>query len=169
MKTNLTLAIFALLVGAHIPTSAQDRPFAANKIIKAVSERDLLDALGHNGVTYSTDKDSDTRYDVTFKNGQSAVIARAGCNDEECLGVLMIAFYTPPKGVSQSVLDERVRRFNINYYPANAVRSDGGSYVLKNYVIADDGITLGNLARTLSLFEEMVDIFADEFFANDAQ
>lgn len=167
LKVNATLAAAALLIGGQIPASAQDRTFAGSKIIKAISESDLFAALDHNGATYSADQNSDTRYNVTFESGNTAVIARAGCTEQECLGVLMIAFFTPPKGVSPSDLDERVRLFNISYNPASALRNDNGSYVLKNYVIADDGITLGNLARTLSLFEDMVGVFSEDFYAED--
>lgn len=154
----------ALLIGAHIPASAQDGSFAASKVIKTINQSDLAAAIRHNGASSRPADSEGKEFDVTFENGMTATVLRAGCTQEACMGLLMLAFFNPPAGANQAALDERVRQFNINYNPASAVRSDSGSYVLKNYVIADDGITLGNLARTLSLFEEMVGIFSEEFF-----
>lgn len=166
---DMKLAALALLIGGNVSASAQDKPFAASRVIQTISEGDLIAALEHNGTSFSADNGSDTRYNVTFESGHTAVFVRSGCNENECLGLAMLAFFTPPEGLSQSVADERVRQFNINYNPASALRNDIGNYVLRNYVIADDGITLGNLARTLSLFEDMVGIFSDDFYAKDAQ
>jgi hypothetical protein len=163
-RIMMSVAALGLATVLSVPANAQNRTFENTRVIQTIAESDLLAALREIDATAARQPDSDKRYDVTFDDDSKAVVVRAGCKERDCYGVLMLAFFTPPSGVSSSALDERVRKFNIDYNPASAFRADTGDYVLKNYVITDDGITMGNLAITLSLFQEMVGIFSDEFY-----
>lgn len=163
-RLMLAAATFGVASMMSVPADAQTRTFDGTRVIQTIEESDLLAALRHIDATAVRQTDSDTRYSVTFDDGGKAVVVRAGCKQEDCYGILMLAYFTPPDGVSTATLDERVRNFNIDYNPASALRTDDGDYVLKNYVITDDGITRGNLAFTLSLFQDMVGIFGDVFY-----
>jgi hypothetical protein len=163
-RIMMSAAALGLATALSVPASAQNSTFDTTRVIQTIGESDLLAALREIDATAERQQDSDKGYNVTFDDDSKAVVIRAGCKERDCYGVLMLAFFRPPSGVSNSALDERVRKFNIDYNPASAFRADTGDYVLKNYVITDDGITMGNLAITLTLFQEMAGIFSDEFY-----
>jgi len=163
-RRMLAVAAIGLASIMSVPADAQNLTLDAGRVIQTIEESDLLAALRENGAKAERQASDSKRYSVTFDDGLKAVLLRAGCKQEDCYGILMLAFFTTPNGPNQRELDERVRRFNIDYNPVSAVRTDDGDYVLKNYVITDDGITMGNLARSLDLFQEMIGVFSDEFY-----
>lgn len=88
---------------------------------------------------------------VTY-DGKKAFLQPTACNSGDCLGLVMTALLTPTNTPTQ----DQVTAFNVNLNAGNAVLSDGQLY-LKNYVVADYGVTRGSFVIDVAVFISLID------------
>lgn len=161
------IALAGLVLFSTMPKAAfaQENSFDRARLITSFTQDDLLAAINEAGAQVVEDGRTDVFFPITYYAGGFASFSRAACTDDTCLGLTFMAVFERPAGIGENVVEERVRQFNINYAAASAVRQNNGNYLLKHYLIADGGITAGNLVDNLLVFEDMMDVFDKTFYA----
>ncbi len=158
LRTLLLTAACAVTLSTGSVASAQEVDLSRQ--VSTISEGDLQIASEQARAVFTQFEGREKTYRASFSNGLRAMLVRTACNAEDCAGLLLAGFFTPPEGRETYAIDEHVRSFNLTYNSAAAVRNDSGQYVIKSYVILNRGITLDNLAFQISVFESVMRDFS---------
>ena len=159
------LAAAVLAVVAVAPAAAQAQGYSQQRLIDAFDHATFTATLAETGASWETSETGDGTdfYQITFGSGLKAFGYFAACDGGDCRGLTLIALYTPPEGFSTAELDEIVRVYNDTYSAGKAFRGEDGSLLVQGYVIADHGITMGNLLLQIQVFEDLAEKFAEGF------
>ncbi|MFL0356445.1 hypothetical protein ACI5KX_08175 [Erythrobacter sp. GH1-10] len=152
MNRTILNALAGIALAGTPMLALQAQSGDGSRIVTEIDVQELASSLSEMGATWERSGDESESIAVTFENGGKAILRPTACRDGPCMGLLMVAFFSKPDGMSQAEADEIARQFNMRYNPASVVKSDNGNHVLKAYLIFDYGITKQNLTFRLGLF-----------------
>ena len=143
-----SLALAASLVA--VPVQAQQQLVSTfNETVLRSAVQSLGGTIGQatveNGVPF---------YQITLTNGVPAVANLDQCEGQSCRSLIIVASMPLPQGRTIAELDELLRRVNNSVPPAKVFRVDQ-TVLVQTYIIADAGITQGNLQAQMNVFADV--------------
>jgi uncharacterized low-complexity protein len=93
-------------------------------------------------------------YTITLASGIPVVGYFGDCQAQQCKTLILVASLAKPADRSVEQLDELLRTVN-NNVPAAKVFRVGDKVLVQGYVVADYGITQGNLQTQLKVFSDI--------------
>lgn len=159
------LAAISLGMLATAPSAAQAQGYAQQRLIESFDHAAFTATLAETGASWEVAETDDgtALYQVTFEGGLRSFAYFTACDSGKCMGLTLIAPYDWPSGFTTAEIDETIRGYNEEYSAGKALRSDDESIMVQAYVIADHGITMGNLLVQIQVFEDLAARFAESF------
>lgn len=154
---TLAAAGAALLLTPSAAVHAQE--YQASKIIENF-DAETLEAVVKN-LNATLEPMTDGGYRVTFSNGVKSTVRFTACSSGNCLGTNAQANFSMPDGKTADEMAKLALAFNKRRSAGKIIWDDEGNSGVQDYMIADNGITMGNYRSQLSLHATMAKLWVE--------
>ena len=152
----------AMAMGASLASAGSAQPTNpdASSILTSIDDEMLRIAINSAGATATPLDDEENTLRIAFPNGMRTIARRMACvevsgsDEDECKGLILLAYFSKPQGVPEAQQQAALTRFGLEQNLASVVVNREGEHVVKSYIIFDGGITLENLVVRIAFFGE---------------
>ena len=150
----LRLLFLPAVLALAAPAAAQQA--ASSTLVTSFTPNVLSAAIAAVGGKQSEAKVEGVKsfYTLTLASGIPVVAYFGDCQAQQCKTLILVASLAKPADRTLDQLDELLRTVN-NNVPAAKVFRVGDKVIVQGYVVADYGITQGNLQTQLKVFSDI--------------
>jgi hypothetical protein len=153
MKFIASVLVFVSALAIVAPAQAQPIDRTGSRILTSIDDQTLRLAIDEVGGVVAPLDDKENTLRIIYPNAMRAIARRMACvKDQGCKGLILLAYFSKPEGVSEAQQQAALTRFGLEQNLASVVVNREGEHVVKSYIIFDGGITLANLVVRIALF-----------------